>query len=101
MNTAHVKLVTIIAPSEFEDRLKEDLARLGAIGYTYDRVNGKGSHGTRTGGFIDAANLRFQTLVPASTAARMLRHIAEQYLPDSAIVAYVVSAEAIPAERFD
>lgn len=99
MEFAKVNALTIIAVFELEDRLVADLQSFGVNAYTVGRVAGRGVHGPRIGGLVDAPNLRFELLVPADVARIILGHIAAQYA-DEPIIAYVQSVEAVPVDHF-
>ena len=97
--TAKVKLVTIIASSELQDRIIEDLRQAGAGGYTIARASGGGLHGPRMRGMWDTGNVRIESLVSADVAERVLEHVAEAYA-DLPFIAFAVDVEAVPAEHF-
>jgi nitrogen regulatory protein P-II 2 len=100
VQTARVTLVTIIAAFELEDRLVQDLRRLGVRGYTLGKVDGRGLHGSRMAGLVDAPNLRLEALVDAQMAARILERIATRYV-DQPLMAYTHEVQAMPAEHFE
>jgi nitrogen regulatory protein P-II 2 len=100
VQTARVTLVTIVAAFELEDRMVEDLRRLGVKGYTLGKVDGRGLHGTRMAGLVDAPNLRLEALVDPSTASRILERIATRYV-DQPILAYIHEVSAMPADHFE
>jgi nitrogen regulatory protein P-II 2 len=99
VETAKLALVTIIAASELEDGLIEDLRALGVKGYTVGKVNGRGTHGPRISGFFDTPNLHFEILVPPALGEKILEHIVAHY-SDRAIIAYVQDVRAVPREHF-
>ena len=69
VDIVRVKLITVIAPVEFQDRLGQDILRLGAGGYTVSMVDGRGKSGLRARGLFEISNMRMETLVPAAKAA--------------------------------
>ena len=99
VKTARVVLVTVIAAFELEDRLVEDLRRLGVKGYTVGSVEERGVHGAAMAGLVDAPNLRIEMLVPHAVAARVLERIAARYV-EQPIMAYTHEVDAMPAEHF-
>jgi nitrogen regulatory protein PII len=99
VETAKVRLVTIIAGAELEDRLSQDLRQAGAPGQTLSRVEGRGHHGPRTVSFLDRGNVRIETLVAPTVAEKILERIVGQYA-GLEIVAFVQDVEAIPRESF-
>jgi nitrogen regulatory protein PII len=99
VDTAKVKLVTIIVAWELVDRLTFALGALGVTGYTTGRVAGRGVHGVRKRSVFDAGNVRLETLVSPATAEKILEHVTTEYA-DSEIVAFVHDVEAVPRSRF-
>jgi hypothetical protein len=100
LETAKIKLVTVIATSELEDRLMADLRRAGATGYTISSVNaGGGSHGPRHRGMFDTGNLRIEMLVTADVATKLLEVIVTHY-KDMSLVAFAQDVEAVPRKNF-
>jgi hypothetical protein len=99
IETAKVKLVTIIASSELQDRLIEDLREAGAGGYTITPASGGGTHGPRARGMWDTGNVRIESLMSAEVAERVLEHVAQGY-PGLSLVAFAQDVEAVPREHF-
>jgi len=99
LKTAKMKLVTIIAAYELEDRLVAELRALKTSGFTVAKVNGYGAHGPRKYGILDGANLRIETLVSQAQAGTLLRHLLDRYA-DLELVAYALDVEAIPHAHF-
>ncbi len=99
MKTAKAKLVTIILPFSWVERLTQDLREMGASGYTLAQVNGFGVKGMRTYGLTDGANTRLETIVSAARCEKILDHLSARYV-DVPFVAYAHDVEAIPTERF-
>ena len=97
--TAKVKLVTIIGSSELQDRLIDDLRKLGATGYTISHASGGGVTGIRERGIWETGNVRIETLVPADLATRLLERVVHAYQGQS-LVAFVLDVEAVPADHF-
>jgi hypothetical protein len=97
--TAKIKLVTLIASSEVQDRLIADLRKLGATGYTISTVSGYGAHGPRTRSLWDSGNVRIETLVPPEIATRILAAVPRGYagLP---ILAFAQDVEAVLGDHF-
>jgi hypothetical protein len=97
--TAKVKLVTIIASSELQDRIIEDLRQAGAGGYTIGRASGGGLHGPRLRGLWDTGNVRIESLVSTEVAERVLEQV-EQAYGELSLIAFVQDVEAVPREQF-
>jgi hypothetical protein len=99
LETAKVKLVTIIAPYELGDRIAKDVRDLGASGYTIARVNGWGKAGPRQYGIVDGANVCFEVIANAELAHTVLEYVVMN-LSDDAVVAFVRDVEAVPSKHF-
>jgi nitrogen regulatory protein PII len=100
LETAKLKLVTVIATSELEDRLMAALRKAGASGYTISGVSeGGGSHGPRHRGMFDTGNVRIEMLVSAEVARKMLEVIVAGY-PGMSVVAFAQDVEAVPRKNF-
>ena len=99
MQTTKLKLVTIIAETILEDRLRRELKQLGARGYTIGAARGEGTRGLRA---IDweGQSVRIETLVSAETAERIMAHLAQQYFTAYAVIAYSVDAEVLRGEKY-
>jgi hypothetical protein len=100
LETAKLKLVTIIASSELQERLIDDLRKLGARGYTVSQASGGGLHGPRQRGIWDTGNVRIETLVPADIAARVLDRVVRAY-EGLSLVALMHDVEAVPRAHFE
>jgi nitrogen regulatory protein P-II 2 len=98
--TAKVRLVTVIAAFETEERLLKDLKSLGVKGFTLGKVDGRGLHGPRMSGLTDAPNMHVEMLVTAALATRILDRIVARYA-DQPVLAFVQDVEAVPAEHFE
>lgn len=97
---AHVRLVTIIAASEAQDRIKREILNLGAVRYTVSRVDGHGQHGTSRRGMFEDGNIRFELIVSNAMADIVLDHAAK--LAESVpLVAFAHDVEAVPRANFE
>ena len=94
-----LKLVTIVVEAVLDTRLRQDLLRLGAKGYTCTKADGEGSRGMRTDD-LAGKNLRFETVVSDAVAERILTHLAEQYFPNYAVVAYVQDVSVVRGDKY-
>jgi hypothetical protein len=95
--TAKVKLVTIIAGSELQERLEADLKELGIRGFSLMRVDGYGVHGPRRHGLLGSGNVRFETLVRPEMGAKLMEHLTKLY-KGWGLVAFMQDVEAVPHE---
>jgi nitrogen regulatory protein PII len=99
IETAKIKLVTIICGEELLDGIEEHLKTIGPSGYTVGRVDGRGQHGPRTRGFLDRANVRIEVLLRPSDAPRLLERLMQMY-EGRQVVAFSQDVEAVPKEHF-
>ena len=99
IETAKLKLVTVIASFELGNRVTSELRELGVSGYTKTKADGWGVHGSRQWGFVDGANVRVDTLVTAELALKILRTVARSFA-GQAVVAFSCDAEAVPGQHF-
>jgi nitrogen regulatory protein PII len=100
MERAHVKLVTVIARSEFQDHLGIDLVKLGASGYTIARVSGHGRHGFSERNFLEDGNIRFECIVTQAVADAILDYV-EREAAQWALVAFAHDIEVVPRRQFE
>jgi hypothetical protein len=99
LETAKVKLVTIVAGEELLDGLEEHLKATGATGYTVGRADGRGLHGPRRSSFLALANVRVEVLLQPADAQRLLERLAHGYAGRQ-VIAFSYDVEAIPKEHF-
>jgi nitrogen regulatory protein PII len=99
METAKIRVVTIVATAELQERLERDLLALGVSGLTIGKVDGRGSHGVRRAGLFDRANVRIETLVSRPIADKILQLVVTHYAGQECL-AYVHDVEAVPKEHF-
>jgi hypothetical protein len=99
LSPAKVSLVTIVASSEMQDRLIDDIRAAGARGYTVTQAGGGGVHGPRKRSAWDTGNVRIETLVTAEVSTRILAKIEQDYAGQS-LVAFVHEVAAIPSDHF-
>jgi hypothetical protein len=100
METAKLRLVTIVATAELQERLEKDLLAMGARGLTIGKVDGVGAHGRRRASFLDSGNVRIETLVSAATGAKILERVVKNY-DGQEIIAYAHDIEAVPKAQFE
>ena len=99
VETAKVKLVTIVAGAELLDGLIERLNALRTSGYTVTRADGDGVHGPRTRGFLGIGNVRIETLLRIDEAQQLLERLERDY-EGRALIAFSQAVEAIPRVHF-
>ncbi len=99
MNTVALKLVTIVAEPVLEEHITELLHRLGARGHTVTDSRGAGSRGMRASD-PPGGGVRIEAVVSAEVADRILGHVAEQYFPHYAVIAFVSTVEVVRGEKY-
>lgn len=99
IQTAKLKLVTVIAPSRLEPNLLNLLACLGVPGYTLTRAVGQGQHGESRFGLVDAGNIRIEVLVDGERARQLLAAAVERSA-GAGVIAFMADVEAVPADHF-
>jgi len=99
LETANVKLVTIIAPITLADAIASDLRDLGVSGCTMAKVEGWGKHGARQFGLNDEPNIRVETLVSAEVCRTILASV-DAKAAEQGLVAFALDVEAVPRRHF-
>lgn len=99
MHTVPLKLVTIVAEPVLEEQLAELLHRLGARGHTVTDSRGAGSRGMRASD-PPGGGVRIEAVVSAEVADRILGHVAEQYFPNYAVIAFLTTVEVVRGEKY-
>lgn len=93
------QLLTIIAEAVLEQRLIEDVKRLGARGYSIGHVRGEGATGRRT---VDWAgpSVRLETVVTDAVASAIIEHLRAEYFPNFAVVAWLTPVTVARPDRY-
>lgn len=99
MQLTEVRIITIIAEEELEDRLVHQLKELGATGYTVARVRGEGSYRARTSEW-EGENIRLETIADIATADRIVTILAERYFDHHSFIISVISAQVVRGSKF-
>ena len=99
MHTVSLRLVTIVAEPVLEEQIVELLHRLGARGHTVTDSRGAGSRGMRAAD-PPGGGVRIEVVVSAEVADRILRHVAEQYFPNYAVIAFVSSVDVVRGDKY-
>src|SRR5689334_770328 len=99
VETAKLKLVTIVGAALLEGLIIELLASAGVSGYTLTKAAGFGLHGMSRPGLIEAGNVRIEALLAAEPARRLLGSVTRD-LARRQVVAFMVDAEAVPVAHF-
>jgi len=98
MKTVLLKRVTIIGDNTVQYRIVEELQSLGALGYTWYPVHGKGHHGVlpRHG---EPGDTKIEAIASPKVANRILEYIAEHYFDNYAMIAFLDDVEVLPGEN--
>jgi nitrogen regulatory protein PII len=99
MQTVPLKLVTIVAEPVLEERIVEALHRLGARGHTVTTAHGAGSRGMRASD-PPGESVRIEVVVGDAVAARILDHVATEYFPHYAVIAFVTDVQVVRGEKY-
>jgi nitrogen regulatory protein P-II 2 len=99
MQTASLKLLTIIADEALEKKLTTDLRQLGAKGYTIAQARGSGDEGDRVSEW-EGENIRLETIVSDDVADKILEKLRKTYFEKFDIIAYMTDVQVLRAERF-
>jgi hypothetical protein len=99
MDTTPRTLLTIICEPVLEQKIEDDLLRLGATGYNITDGRGRGS-AERHAGEIPGVNLRIETIADADVADRILTHIREHYFAHYSIIAWLSDVRVIRPSKY-
>ena len=99
MNTVRLKLVTIVAEAVIEERLLDDLRRLGAKGHTVMPAHGEGTRGIRASDW-EARNIRIETVVSPGVADAILECLARDYFDRWAVIGYVSDVDVVRGDKY-
>jgi nitrogen regulatory protein P-II 2 len=94
-----LQLVTIIAEPVLEERITRDLERLGARGFSVTEGHGRGSRAIRASDF-GGANLRIESVVSERVATAILEHLARDYFPRYAVIAWITDVKVVRGEKY-
>lgn len=99
MKTVPMKRVTIVGDDTVEYRIVKELQDLGATGYSYYVVHGAGAKGDRPRHAVPP-NAKIEVIATPEVAHRILEHVAQNYFPSYAIIAYLDDVEVVRGEKF-
>lgn len=99
MLTYPFKLVTIIAEPVLEPRIRQELRKLGASGFTVVEGRGEGSRALHAAE-IPGINVRIETIVPPEVAERIVTHMATNYFTDYEVIAYLSDVQVVRGEKY-
>ena len=99
MDTVRLKLVTIVAEAVIEDRLRDDLRRLGSKGHTVVPAQGEGTRGIRASDW-EARNIRIETVVSSEVAILILACLASDYFDRWAVIGFVSEVDVVRGDKY-
>jgi nitrogen regulatory protein P-II 2 len=99
MNFTPLKLITIIAEDDLEERLIREIKTAGATGYTLSKARGEGSRRARISEW-EGENIRIEALVSQATATRIAETLAARYLDRFGVVFYTATVEVLRPSKF-
>jgi nitrogen regulatory protein P-II 2 len=99
MRTTPRKLITIVAEPVLQDRLIQEIKRLGATGYTLSDASGEGTRGVHMSEWM-GRNIRLEIIATPQVAERILEHLAHDYFRDFAVIAYVLDVDVVRGEKY-
>ena len=94
------RLLTIICEASLEPELVDEMARLGARGYTITEARGRGAHGLRDGSWGASANIRVEVLCDEAVAERLVDMLQTRFYADYGIVVFVVDVAVLRPGKF-
>jgi hypothetical protein len=93
------QIVTIIAESLVEQKLIDDIKKVGAKGYSVGHVKGAGATGNQSLE-LTGQSVRLETVVTTSVAERIMEMLARDYFENFAVVAWVSPAQVMRPDHF-
>jgi nitrogen regulatory protein P-II 2 len=99
MSSVRMKRVVIIGDNTVEYRLLSEIEALGATGYTYCAVRGKGSRGIRPRRG-EPGNTKIEVIATSETAQKIIEHIGENYFEKYAMIAFLDDVEVLHGSMF-
>lgn len=99
LETAKLKLVTIIGKASHEAAMLSLLGGSKVSGHTVTRASGFGRHGESDPRLTDSGNVRVEVLLAPAAAHVLLEKVVLRFSGQQ-VIAFMVDAEAVPAEHF-
>lgn len=94
-----LKKLTIVAERLLKDPLLELLSAEGATGYTLISVEGEGSRGVHASDW-EGRNVQIETIVSPEVAEQLLTKVADEYLENYAVIAYLCDVDVLRRNKF-
>lgn len=100
MNTNTRTLLTIITEGSLENRLVDDVQKLGARGYTISDCRGKGAQGARDADWDYDRNIRMEIICTREVATAIVDSLQKKYYDDFAMVVFSDDVWVLRPEKF-
>lgn len=100
MQTHSRKLLVVICEAALEKSLIDDIAMLGAAGYTIADVRGGGRGGTRDGTWEADRSIEMKVICEAAVAERIAAHVLATYGAHYAVTLYLDDVSVLRPEKF-
>jgi len=94
-----LKKLTIVAERLLREPLVKLLNAEGATGHTLAAVEGEGSRGIHASDW-EGRNIQIETIVSPAAADRILARIADEYLENYAVIAYLCDVDVLRRAKF-
>lgn len=94
-----VVCLTIVAEAVLEQRLLDDLANVGARGWTSTAARGSGPMNRRVSD-LEGGSIRLEALLPPAAAEDMWVILRDEYFPDYAVVAWSYDVQVARSEHY-
>lgn len=94
------KVIVVITEALLEKQLIGDIKKIGAHGYTVTPAYGEGSRGKRSVDIDGVQNIRVEVICDEETLGKMTAHLSEKYMPNYAMVLYVLDAGVLRPNKF-
>jgi len=99
MQLKPLKLVTLITEQVLREQIAKKIIELGASGYTWSEVQGKGPRGTRRDA-VEGNNIQIKVVCAASVADAILNWFAHTYVDNYACIAWVIEVAVVRGDRY-
>jgi nitrogen regulatory protein PII len=95
----NLHLLTIITEEVLATTLEKELVSLGAKGYTWSAVSGKGLEGVRDNQW-EGENTKIETIVSEEICKKILSHLELKYFNRYAMIAFHHPVQVIRTDHF-
>jgi nitrogen regulatory protein PII len=95
----NLNLLTIIAEEALASSIEKEIIEMGAKGYTYSAVSGKGLHGVRDNQW-EGENVKIETIVSEDSCKKILSHLQQKYFDRYAMIAFYHPVNVVRTDHF-